>query len=96
MLLTSRKLLQRKLLDVVLAGEAVLPPAGTAAPQAVVARDRLAQRVSASHIARQAGPAVPCRIWVWRIVRASEPGNSSFADKRRERQIHKKGVGAEG
>jgi len=33
---------------------------------------------------------------IWRIVRASEPGNSSFTDKRRERQILRNGVGAEG
>ena len=40
------------------------------------------------------------RLWsdlgVWRMVRPSGSGNSSFADKRREWQILRKSVGAEG
>jgi SAM-dependent methyltransferase len=41
--LRSRHLARLRHRSRVLAGEALLPPAGTAAPQAVVARDRLAQ-----------------------------------------------------
>jgi len=40
------------------------PPAGVAAPQAVVARDRLAQRIRCVTHRGQAGPAAPCRMWV--------------------------------
>ena len=46
----------------VLPGEALLPPDGVAAPQAVVARDRLAQRVRCVTHRSQAGPAASCRM----------------------------------
>ena len=74
----------------VLPGEALLPPAGVAAPQAVVARDRLAQRVRCVTHRGQAGRSALSDVGVWRMVRPSGSGSSSFADKRREWQIFRK------
>ena len=64
----------------VFAGEALLPPVGTAAPQAVVARDRLAQRVRCvAHHPPTGSSGAVSDLGVWRMVRPSESGNSSFA-----------------
>jgi SAM-dependent methyltransferase len=80
----------------VLPGEALLPPAGTAAPQAVVALDRLAQRVRTFTNRDQAGRSALSDLGVWRMVRPSGSGSSSFADRRPEWQILRKRIGAEG
>src|SRR6516165_8982367 len=81
----------------VLAGEALLLPAETAAPQAVVARDRLTQRVRCvTHRAPSGSSSALSDLVSGEQFAASEPGNSSFTDERRERQILRKGAGAEG
>jgi hypothetical protein len=63
----------------------------------VVARDRLAQKVKCvTHRAPSGSSGALSDLGVWRMVRPSESGNLIFADKRREWQILRKGVGAEG
>src|SRR6516162_5267434 len=57
----------------VLAGETLLPPAETAAPQAVVARDRLPQRVRCvTHRAPSGSSGAWSDLGVWWMVRPSQ------------------------
>jgi hypothetical protein len=65
MLLRSRHLARLRHRGRVLPGEALLPPAGVAAPQAVVALERLAQRVRTFTYRGQAGRGTLPDVGVW-------------------------------